>query len=237
MSDSSSYPRSQPFRPPTAEVQAPRPDAQFRAFALKLAIGTVAMVMVIVVLGVGMAIWLLRPSATPAAAQPVAAGPGRTPDGPPAGAPANQRPAEAIGMPTARGESDPSTPHLEAIGSLTVAHLYGSYLNIGMLYDVVENDIYSVAEAKKLLSTVNRLIDSVDEQLAQLEKTRLETDDRKRVLRMRELTALLRTQAKELRAYWETPDTDSTAAEEHEAKYKKAREESWVGIEELSGVE
>src|SRR5262245_57768816 len=42
------------------------------------------------------------------------------------------------------------TPHermLETLGGLSAAHLYQSYLNIGLLADAVENETYTEAQA------------------------------------------------------------------------------------------
>src|SRR5262249_61975628 len=120
----------------------------------------------------------------------------------------------------------PATPrdrHLEAMGGLTVAHLYQSYLNIGLLADATENDVYTEAEAKKMLARVVALMDKVDEQLGATSETLSEPDNQKTLAQVRQLTTLLRLQAKELVAYWDTPEKDAAAKKGHTTKYFKAR--------------
>jgi len=130
----------------------------------------------------------------------------------------------------------PRERSLEAMGGLTAAHLYQSYLNIGMLADAAENDVYSTDDAKKLLTTILAWMDNVDGQLVRLADANLEPDDQKRVTQVRQLTTLLRAQAKELRAYWEAPESDAEGRKEHEMKFHKAREAAWNGIRELLGI-
>jgi hypothetical protein len=116
---------------------------------------------------------------------------------------------------------------LEALGGLTAAHLYQTYLNIGLLADGVEGEIYTPADARKLLATVIGLMDTVDKQLARLPEESLKAEERKALLRIRSLSVLLRTQIKEVRTYWETND------KEHAKRFHKAREEAWTGLKEL----
>ena len=52
-----------------------------------------------------------------------------------------------------------------------------------------------------------------------------------------EITALLRLQAKELRLYWETEEKDVSALKDHQAKFHKAREDAWVGIKDMLGIQ
>lgn len=125
---------------------------------------------------------------------------------------------------------------LEVVGGLTAGHLYQSYLNIGMLADAVENEVYTDAEAKKLLGTVTALMDTVDLQLTRLNEALDDAEDRKRLAQVRQLTGLLRAQAKELRGYWEVPAKDMELRKQHELKFHKAREEAWTGIKELLGI-
>jgi hypothetical protein len=125
---------------------------------------------------------------------------------------------------------------LEVVGGLTAGHLYQSYLNIGMLADAVENEVYTDAEAKRLLGTVTSLMDTVDLQLTRLNEALDDAEDRKRLTQVRQLTGLLRTQAKELRGYWDVPAKDMELRKQHELKFHKARDEAWTGIKELLGI-
>jgi hypothetical protein len=120
---------------------------------------------------------------------------------------------------------------------LTAANLYQTYLGLGLLADGMEKDVYSVTEARKLLATLTALLDSVDAQLAVVAKGDIEAEDRQMLQRSGALAALLRTQAKELRAYWDTPDSDMTARTSHEQRFHQARDQAWAALKELLGVE
>jgi len=132
-----------------------------------------------------------------------------------------------------KNDPPPRDNLLDAVGGLIGAHLHQGYLNIGLLADAQENDIYSPEDAKKVLTNVTSLLDNVDQQIARLTDAGLDDEDRKKLELARKVSAQLRTQAKELRAYWDTPDKDREAKKEHETKYFKAREEAWSGIKEL----
>jgi hypothetical protein len=119
---------------------------------------------------------------------------------------------------------------LGALGTLTAAQLYQTYLNIGLLADATAKEVYPAATARKLLDEVTGMLDTVEGQVARVPEEALRPEDRKALARAREVAVLLRTQARELRAYWETDD------EARVVKYQKAREEAWAGIKELLNV-
>jgi hypothetical protein len=119
---------------------------------------------------------------------------------------------------------------LGALGTLTAAQLYQTYLNIGLLADATAKEVYPAATARKLLDEVTGMLDTVEGQVARVPEEALRPEDRKALARAREVAVLLRTQARELRAYWETDD------EARVMKYQKAREEAWAGIKELLNV-
>jgi hypothetical protein len=120
---------------------------------------------------------------------------------------------------------------LETMGTLTAAHLYQSFLNLGLLADAREREVYTEQEAEKLLDSVVRMIESVDRRLGQLSDDGFKEEDREAVEQARELSGLLRTQARELRAYWQTGD------KKHADKFQQARQQSWSGIQAVLGVE
>ena len=177
-----------------------------------------------------------RPAAVPAAPapptlKPRAESPARKdkplPDPPPA-APVPLTAKPKTTSDDAKSDSPPSQEMLlEALGGLSAAHLYQSYLNIGLLADGVEGEVYSRADARKVLATVTGLMDTVDKQLARLPEEKLKKDERAALLRIRSLTTLLRTQIEELQAYWESGDKN------HAKRFHKLREEAWAGIKEL----
>jgi hypothetical protein len=131
--------------------------------------------------------------------------------------------------PTVPPGIDPKEAPPEALEGLVGVHLYQSYLNIGVLADATEGDVYSPREANKLLDRVTALMTNVERQLGRLEEAG-KVKDAKSLERSRRVTALLRSQATELRLYW------ATAGEEHARRYHKAREEAWAGITEMMGI-
>jgi hypothetical protein len=143
----------------------------------------------------------------------------------PAASAANATPPPAApGRSPALGEAPPET-----LDSLVGIHLYQSYLNIGVLADATEGEVYSPEEAGKLLDRVTALMDKVDRQLARLDETG-KVKDAKALERARRLTGLLRSQAWELRQYW------VLGGDEHAKRYHSARTEAWAGITEWMGI-
>lgn len=121
----------------------------------------------------------------------------------------------------------------EVLGGLTAANLHQAYLNIGLLADAAENDVYSVEEARKILETVTSLTDAVDQQLKQVPESLLDTGDQKKLARARQVVGLLRTEAKRLLAYWDTPEAEKEKKMEREAAFHEVRKAAWEGIKEL----
>lgn len=251
---SSKYPRAAPFKPPPAESAAEgapplltRPslslDASFRAWAVRLAIGVVASVAIIASLTVFTIIMVLKPGDPPLAASsrtaraelasPPTVSAARLDKSPPTKA---KTPLPRPSQPPPPPHADPSDRALETVGSLSAAHLYQTYLNLGLLADNTEHDIYNDADAKKMLTTLTDLIDTVDRQLVKFAEGGLGPEDRKKLERVRGLAVLLRIQAAELRAYWDTADTDPDAKKEREAKFHEARRTAWTGIKESLGI-
>jgi len=247
---------------PTAELQELRDrEAQLRRTGMWLLGGMAAAVVLVVALSVFLVQRALHridqlAQAPPAQAQPErplpsVVSPDRA-DPPPAAKarepapPATEKPAveppapveKAPPPPAPRRPAPPTRDRaLEVVGGLTAGHLYQSYLNIGMLADAVENEVYTDGEAKKLLATVTSLMDTVDVQLTRLNEAIEDAEDRKRLAQVRQLTALLRAQAKELRGYWDVPAKDVELRKQHELKFHKARDAAWGGIKELLGIQ
>src|SRR5262245_44517603 len=120
---------------------------------------------------------------------------------------------------------------LEALGGLSAAHLYQSYLNIGMLADGVESEAYTVQEAEKLLTSVIDLMNRVDAQLVKIGQTGLDGDDQASLERIKSVSALLRLQTRTLQTYWASGE--KTQAE----RYHRAREAAWTGLTKVLGFE
>jgi hypothetical protein len=119
---------------------------------------------------------------------------------------------------------------LETIGVLTAAHCYQTYLNIGLIAESKSKGNYSENEAHKFLDLIRSLLDSVDRKLAVLGKMDLGTDDRASLEQMRQLSELLRRQAKQLETFWDS------GKDEDAAKYDDIRKDSWTAISKFTGI-
>ena len=119
---------------------------------------------------------------------------------------------------------------LETVGALTAAHCYQTYLNIGFIADGKAKGAYIDRDANKVLDSVLSLLNSVEHNLAALGKMDLDKQDRESLEQMRDLSALLRVQGKELQAYWDS------GKEEDAAKYDNTRKDSWAAIAKLTGI-
>jgi hypothetical protein len=119
---------------------------------------------------------------------------------------------------------------LEAVGALTAANCYQTYLNIGFIADGKAKGAYIDRDANKVLDSVLSLLNSVERNLAALGKMDLDKQDRESLEQMRDLSALLRVQGKELQAYWDS------GKDEDAAKYDNTRKDSWAAIGKLTGI-
>jgi hypothetical protein len=118
-----------------------------------------------------------------------------------------------------------------ALGLVTTIGIRQAYLNVGVLADAVEGEVYETAEAVKVLDQVEADLTAVDRQLGELMQKVFEASDRKAVGLARQALQLIRTQARELRAHW-----DSNTKESAE-RFQKARAASWEAIKELLEVD
>src|SRR5262249_13482993 len=124
----------------------------------------------------------------------------------------------------------PNDRMLETLGSLSAAHLYQSYLNIGLLADAVEKEGYSPEQANNMLATIVSLMNVVDKQLDKLARIELGEEEKHDVDRIRELSGLLRLQVAALRAYW------LTGQPQQAERYQAAREKAWNSLSEVLGL-
>jgi hypothetical protein len=124
-------------------------------------------------------------------------------------------------------DNKPNERMMETLGGLSASHLYQSYLNINLVADAVENDIYDVDEGLKMLTTVAKLMDGVDKQLEKLAKKDLSSEDQQDVQGMRAVSSLLRVQVAALRMYWRTGET------KHLNTFHDTRKRAWKGLSDL----
>jgi hypothetical protein len=119
---------------------------------------------------------------------------------------------------------------LEILGALTASHSYQTYLNIGLIADGKAKGTYTEKDAYKLLDSVLALVSSVDRKLAALDRIDLDKEDRASLDQMRNLSLLLRKQAKELQIFWDT------GREEDAAQYENVRKDTWATLSKLMGI-
>jgi len=88
-----------------------------------------------------------------------------------------------------------------------VRHIYQSYLNLGMLADAAENEVYTMRGEQSPQHDHDP--DGHGRWSAEPARGRQsDPDDLRKLMQVRAINALLRTQAKELRLYWDTPEKD-----------------------------
>jgi hypothetical protein len=119
---------------------------------------------------------------------------------------------------------------LETVGALTSAHCYQTYLNIGLIADGKARGVLTDKDAYRVLDSVLSILSSIDRNLAALAKMDLDKRDLESLEQMRDLSALLSQQGKELKAFWDS------GKEEDAARYDDARKNSWATIGKLTGI-
>jgi hypothetical protein len=119
---------------------------------------------------------------------------------------------------------------LEALGCQSAAHLYQSYLNIGLIADAVEFKTCTAREGSNMLSIVAGLMDVVDRQLDGLSDMDLRAEDREGMQRIRAISSLMRVQLASLQAYWLSGDS------QHADRYQKTREQAWSELKQVLGL-
>jgi hypothetical protein len=137
-------------------------------------------------------------------------------------------PAKPAGVVTSPAQRE---AFLEALGGLSAAHLYQTYLNIGLLADGVESKAYTLDEAKSTLATVLDFMDQVEGKLTKLDRGGLEADDLEALDRIKATTNLLRLQAKTLLAFW------TTSTQEQADQYQQARKAALAGLNKVLGLD
>src|SRR5262249_6110306 len=128
-------------------------------------------------------------------------------------------------------EVTPRDMNLEALGGLSAANLYQSYLTMGLLADGVESKAFTVEGAVNTLKLVTSCIALVETKLARLDRLNLEPDDIASLRQIKAVIALMRIQTQALQTYW------STGKAEHGEAYQRARKVSWAGLSKVLGVD
>jgi hypothetical protein len=161
---------------------------------------------------------------------------GQEPAPKPAAAPARAREdgkaSDVKATDTARTPAAAPDPvSLQTIGTLTAAHYFQTYLNIGFIADGKGKGTYSQDDARKVLQSVLSVVDSVDRQLEVLGKRNLDKGDRESLEQMRAISAQLRQQGQDLQAYW------TSGKDEDAARYDALRQKTYGAISKLMGID
>lgn len=120
---------------------------------------------------------------------------------------------------------------LEALGSLSAAHLFQSYLNIGLLADGVESEVYTTKQAEDTLASISEMMDNAEANLTKLTKLGLDPEDNAALEQVRTATELLRLQSKYLKNYWQTGDKEEVR------RYHEVRQAAWKGLTKVLQLE
>jgi hypothetical protein len=175
-----------------------------------------------VVLATALTVYLLQHAAPPATAQACTEAPATLVPSPP--------PRPALTPPTPVAEPPQNDTALEAMGGLSAANLYQSYLTIGLLADGVQNKAFTIAGATNTLKIVVSCLTLVEDNLTKLDHRNLDAEDVASLRQIKAVTALLRIQAQALETYW------STGKAEHGEAYQNARKATWTGLSKVLGV-
>jgi hypothetical protein len=144
--------------------------------------------------------------------------------------PAAVVPTELVAEPAPAKTNTERDQLLETIGSLTSAHYFQTYLNIGFVADGKAAGTYTEKDARRVLDSIMSLGNSLDRKLEGLDKIELTKEDRDRLEQLRAVSALLRQQGKELQLFWES------GKQENADKYEALRKNAWVTISKLMGI-
>ena len=188
------YPRALPYRAPE---QPADPTIRLRRWTYRLA-GMVAVLLVIVTAGV---VYLVNEGRSEAAPSDSAESDG-APKAPPVSSTAAAKKTKPATTPATTTDSTLKDRYLEVLGGLSASHLYQTYLNIGLLADGVEKEVYSQEEAEKMLASVADLMKLVDVQLSKVRRGDLTVDDQSSLEHIKAVMGLLRMQSDTLQTYW-----------------------------------
>jgi hypothetical protein len=231
---SKSYPRALPFRSPDEiEADAERrqdemrdrlDDLTMQAGHLRRCTHALGVALIgAVVLVVALTVYLLQPPTPDVTAQASTEPAATLAPSPP--------PRPVLSPPTRPAETPHSDTALEAMGGLSAANLYQSYLTIGLLADGVQNKAFTIEGATTTLKIVASCLTLVDDNLAKLDQRNLDAQDVASLRQIKAVAALMRIQAQALETYW------STGKAEHGEAYRKARTATWTGLSKVLGME
>ncbi len=127
--------------------------------------------------------------------------------------------------------ADDDDGRLSAIGGLSAAHMYTSYIAIGAIGDAFGNDIYDTERVQELMGGLVGMLDTLKKQLLLVQENCEDEADKKYIDETIQIYSLLQEEARQLSAFSKSRDKS-----DHRA-YEKARTTVWPRIEKLLGLD
>jgi hypothetical protein len=128
------------------------------------------------------------------------------------------------------GKETPKERMVETLGVLCHSHLYQSYLNINLIAELVEKEVWDEDEANDMLNLVIDKLGTVDKRLDNQAQLDLSEEDKDVVEGIRLISARLKTEVAALRAYWLEPDR------ERADRFNATRRATYAALSEFLGL-
>jgi len=119
---------------------------------------------------------------------------------------------------------------LSAIGGLSAAHMYTTYIAIGAVADAFGNDVYKTKQVQDIMGGLVGMIDTLKKQLLLVQENCEDKSDQKYIDETIQIYSLLQEEARQLSTYSKSEDKADFRA------YEKARTTVWPRIEKLLGL-
>lgn len=120
---------------------------------------------------------------------------------------------------------------LSAIGGLSAAHMYTTYVAIGATADAFGNDVYDAKQVQDIMGSLVNMIDTLKKQLLLVQEHCEDEADQKYIDETLDVYRLLQEEARQLSVFAGSRDIS-----DHRA-YEKARTTVWPRIEKLLGLD
>lgn len=120
---------------------------------------------------------------------------------------------------------------LSAIGGLSAAHMYTSYIAIGAIGDAFGNEVYDTERVQELMKGMVGMLDTLKKQLLLVQENCEDKADQEYIDETIQIYTLLQEEARQLSKYSESTDKADYRA------YEKARTTVWPRIEKLLGLD
>jgi hypothetical protein len=127
--------------------------------------------------------------------------------------------------------ADEDDGRLSAIGGLSAAHMYTSYIAIGAIGDAFGNEIYDTERVQDLMGGLVGMLDTLKKQLLLVQENCEDESDQDYIDETIQIYSLLQEEARQLSKFSESRDKA-----DHRA-YEKARTTVWPRIEKLLGLD